>query len=121
MSVTASVLSILLFLAFASAGFQKIVFNPLMSSAAEHVGFSKPAYQRVGVLELAGAVGMIAGVVAKRATLLGVLNEVAAAGLVVTMVLAVYFHVRAGDGAKECAPALLLGVLALLELLLRLG
>ena len=121
MLVAASVLSMFLFLAFALAGLQKILFNPMMSSAAEHIGFSKTGYQRIGAIELAGAVGVIIGVAAKRSTFLGALNATAAAGLALAMVLAVYFHVRKGDGVKEFAPALLLGVLAVFELVLRLG
>jgi hypothetical protein len=99
-------------LAFALAGLQKVVFNPLMSSAAEHHGFSKLAYQRVGVIELAGAVGVIVGVAVKRSTFLGVFNVAAAAGLFVAMVFAAYFHVRKGDEVKQFAPAMVLGVLA---------
>jgi len=55
MSVVASVLSIV-FLGVRASGMQKIRFNPMMSSAAEHLGFSKVAYQRIGFLEFVGAV-----------------------------------------------------------------
>jgi hypothetical protein len=119
--ITAGILSVLLFLAFAVAGFQKVIFNPMMSQAAEHLGFSKPAYQRIGVLELAGALGLIVGVAAHRNSFWGVLNIAAAAGLALAMILAVMYHVRKGDGAKLFAPAIVLGVLSVLELILRLN
>ena len=64
MSVFAALLSIMLCLAFAMAGAQKILFNPVMSKSAEHLGFTKRGYRRIGVLELVGAVGVIVGVVA---------------------------------------------------------
>jgi uncharacterized membrane protein YphA (DoxX/SURF4 family) len=121
MSVAASVLSIVLFLAFAAAGLQKIRFNPMMSGAAEHLGFTKAAYQRIGVLEFAGAVGVLIGLASSRSTFLGVLNIAAAAGLAVMMIGAVYFHLKTGDKFALFAPAVALAVLSLLELILRLG
>jgi hypothetical protein len=121
MSVFAALLSIVLFVAFAASGAQKIVFNPVISKTAEHLGFTKRGYQRIGVLELAGALGVIVGVVAHRSSLLGILNELAAVGLALTMALAVRVHLRYGDGAKLLAPALTLGVLAVVELVVRLS
>jgi uncharacterized membrane protein YphA (DoxX/SURF4 family) len=119
MSVVAALLSILLCLSFAMAGVQKILFNPVMSKSAEHLGFTKRGYRRIGILEIVGALGVIIGVVAHRSSVLGVLNELAAAGLTLMMVLAVRLHVRRGDGAKMFSPALVLGVLALVELICR--
>lgn len=121
MSAVASILSILLFLVFASSGLQKVRFNPMASQSAGHLGFSKTAYQRIGVLEIAGGIGLLVGLSAKASSFWGILNEVAAVGLVVTMLLAVYFHLRKGDNAKIFTPALVLGLLALLELVFRLA
>jgi uncharacterized membrane protein YphA (DoxX/SURF4 family) len=121
MSVVAALFSILLFLAFVSAGVQKVVFNPMMSKAAEHLGFTKRGYQRIGVVEILGATAVVVGVVASGASALGVINEMGAAGLTVMMAMAVVFHVRNGDGAKYFTPALALGLLALLEVIFRLA
>ncbi len=121
MSVVASVLSIVLFLVFAASGMQKIRFNPMMSSAAEHLGFSKVAYQRIGFLEFVGAVAVLIGLASGRSSFLGVLNEVAVVGLAVTMIGAVYFHLRKGDAFAVFAPAGALAVLSILELIFRLG
>jgi uncharacterized membrane protein YphA (DoxX/SURF4 family) len=121
MSVVAALLSILLFLAFASAGAQKVVFNPAMSKAAEHLGFTKRGYQRIGVVEVLGGIAVMAGLVAPRASALGVVNEIGAAGLTVMMAMAVAFHLRNGDKAKYFTPALALGVVALLEVIFRLA
>jgi uncharacterized membrane protein YphA (DoxX/SURF4 family) len=121
MSVVASLLSIVLFLAFGSAGAQKLIFNPVMSKAADHLGFTKRSYRAIGGIEVLGAIGLLIGLAAKGSSFLAIVNEIAAAGLCVMMVLAVIFHLRRGDKAKYFAPALVLGVLALLELIFRLN
>lgn len=121
MSVVAALLSVVLFLAFTFSGAQKIVFSPATSKAAEHVRVTKRNYRRIGVLEVIGALGAILGVVASRGSGLGVLNEVGASGLAVMMAMAIAVHRRIGDKAKYFTPALVLGLVALLELLLRLA
>jgi hypothetical protein len=119
MSVVAALLSIILFLAFGSAGVQKIVFNPTMSHAADHLGFTKRAYQRIGGLEVIGAIALLIDLAAKGSSILAILNEVAAAAFIVLMLLAVMTHLRKGDGAKFFTPALVLGVVSLVELIAR--
>jgi uncharacterized membrane protein YphA (DoxX/SURF4 family) len=114
-------LSIILFIAFFAAGLQKVRFNPMMSESAEHLGITRSAYQRIGALEVAGGVGLLVGLASKSTSFLGVVNELAAAGLVVTMLLAVAVHVRKGDSVKLMAPAATLGALALFEVILRLA
>ncbi len=121
MFVVAVVLSVVLFVSFASAGAQKIVFNPVMSKSAEHLGFTKRGYQRIGLVELLGALAVLAGLVASRGSVLGVLNEIAAAALTVMMGLAVRVHLRQGDTTKYLTPALVLGVMALVEVICRLA
>lgn len=121
MTAVASILSIVLFLAFATSGIQKVLFNPMASQSAGHLGFSKSAYRKIGVLEIAGGIGVLSGLTAKGSSFWAILNEVAAAGLVVTMVLAVYFHLQKGDAFKIWAPAGGLAVVALLEVIFRLA
>lgn len=120
MSIVASLLSIMLFLAFVAAGIQKVQFNPVMSAMAQRHGFSKDGYQRIGLLEIAGGVGLLVGLAGSRGSLWGIVNELAAAGLTLMMGAAVVVHLRKGDGAKLLAPAGVLGLLTLLELLSRL-
>ncbi|HEV3188695.1 MAG TPA: DoxX family protein [Acidimicrobiales bacterium] len=121
MSVVASLLSIVLFLAFASAGTQKIIFNPVMSKAAGHLGFTKRSYRSIGAIELLGATGVLVGLAARGTSPLAILNEVAAGGLFVMMVLAVIVHLQKRDKTKLLVPALALGVLAIAELIVRLS
>ena len=121
MSIVASLLSIVLFLAFGSAGAQKMIFNPVMSKAAGHLGLTKRTYRAIGGIEVLGAIGLLIGLAARGSSLLGIVNEIAAGGLFVMMVLTVIFHLRKGDKAKYFVPALILGVLVLLELIFRLN
>jgi hypothetical protein len=120
MRAVASILSIIVFLAFATTGLQKLIFNTMASQASEHLGFSKSAFQRVGVLEFLGAVGVLVGLAAKHGTWLALVNEVAAGALALLMVAATAVHLRKGDGLKGSAPAWGLGLLCVLELVLRL-
>ena len=104
--VLTTVLAILLAVAVLGAGIAKLAGVPAMRQVAAHLGFSWPAYRRIGVLEVAGAVGVLAGLVVP------LLGALAAACLTVLLVLAVATHVRAGDRAPDAAPAAVLAVLA---------
>jgi uncharacterized membrane protein YphA (DoxX/SURF4 family) len=121
MSAVASIISLVLFLGFVTSGLQKVRFNPMASQSASHLEFSKSAYQRIGILEIAGGIGLLVGLAAKGSSFLAVINEAAAGGLTVLMFAAVYFHIRKGDNAKLFTPALVFGLLALLELIFRLA
>src|SRR5665213_1975497 len=112
MSVVASLLAIVLFLAFASAGAQKIIFNPVISKAAGHLGFTKRTSRLIGLIEVVGAIALLIGLAATGSSPLAVVNEIAAGALILTVVVAVTFHLRKGDKAKYFAPAIALGVLA---------
>jgi|SRR5664280_1211496 len=121
MSVVAVPLTIILFFAFLASGLQKVIFNPTMSRSADHLGFTKSAYQRVGGLEIAGALGLLVGVAAWGSSFWAIVNEAAAIGLFALMVRAALTQFRKGDKADSIAPVLVLGVLALLELVFRLA
>jgi hypothetical protein len=121
MAVAASLLTIALFLAFASAGIQKLLFHPAIEHIADRLGFSRPAYRRIGLLELLAAIALMAGIVATGTTFLAILNEAAAGVLTILMVCALAVHLRKHEKAKYFAPALVLGLLTLLELIFRLA
>jgi uncharacterized membrane protein YphA (DoxX/SURF4 family) len=121
MTVVAALLSIALFLAFGSSGAQKLVFNPAMSRVADHLGFTKRSYQRIGGIEVLAAIGLLIGLAAKGSSVLAIINEVSAGGLFLLMVAAVTLHVKKGDALKYIAPALVLAVLLVLELIFRLA
>ncbi len=120
MRAVASILTIILFLAFATSGAQKLIFNTMASQTAEHLGFKKSSFQRVGLLEILGAIGVMVGLTAKKGSALAYINVAGAAGLFVMMLLATLLHVRRGDGLKGATPALILAAVSLAELIFRL-
>ena len=99
-------LAVLLAVAVLGAGMAKLAGAPFMKDSAAHLGFTWPAYQRIGALEVAGALGVLAGLVVPP---LGVL---AAGCLALLLVLAAATHLRRGDGLLAAAPAAVLAVLA---------
>ncbi len=112
MDVLAWITGVILILGFAAAGLAKILRQSAMVQAAGHFGFPVPLFQLIGVAEVAGAIGVLIG-------LLGVewLGIVAAAGLVIVGLGAVFFHLRAGDPPPAYAPAGLLTVVAILYII----
>jgi uncharacterized membrane protein YphA (DoxX/SURF4 family) len=120
MRAVASILSIIIFLAFATSGAQKLIFTTMASQSAEHLGFKKKPFQGVGLAEVVGAVGVLIGLAAKHGSFLAWLNAAAALGLLVMMLSATSLHLRGGDGFKGATPAMSLGAVCLLEVILRL-
>ena len=105
MSVTSAVLAVLLALVFMGLGSAKILALQPMRERAAEVGFSTTAYRRIGLLEVAGAIGMLVGSVAP------LIGALAGVGLLLLLGGAVVAHVREGDGPKKFAPAVICGVL----------
>ena len=87
-------------------GGAKLVGMPVMRRNAAHLGFSWPAYQRIGALEVAGALGVLVGLVVP------LLGAVSAGCLAVLLAIATALHLRNGDGPLRAAPAALLAVVA---------
>jgi uncharacterized membrane protein YphA (DoxX/SURF4 family) len=111
-SVLTIVLAVVLAVSVLGAGVAKLAGAPAMRQSADHLGFTWPAYRRIGALEIAGALGVLAGLAVP---LLGVL---AAACLALLLVLAVATHLRRGDGPAVAAPAAGLAVLAVVVVVL---
>ena len=111
----ASMLAGLLIVAFAALGSAKLAAVPAMRAKAEHVGFSVSAYRRIGFAEVLAVIGLLVG------AFVPVAGALAAAGLLVLLGGAVVAHLRNGDGVREIAPAVVLGVVTLSFLLLVVG
>ena len=120
MTALASILSIALFLAFASTGVQKIRFNPMISASASRLGYAKRTYQRLGALEILFAVALVVGLSSTGSSLPAIINDVGAVALTVMMAAALVVQRRSGDGLRLYAWVLGLGVASLLELVFRL-
>src|SRR4051794_21961136 len=113
MFVITIILAVLLALGFAASGMQKLTGAKMMVDGAAHLGIPYSRYRLIGVLEILAAIALIIGL------WVAPLGIAAGVGLVLLMLGAVIFHIRAGDKIKEFGPALLLGVLALLEVIFR--
>jgi DoxX-like family len=109
------ILAGLLVVAFAATGSAKLAAVPAMRTKAEHVGFSVSGYRRIGLLEVLAVLGLLAG------AFVPLIGALAAAGLLMLLGGAVVTHLRNGDGVREIAPALVLGLVSLTYLLLVLG
>ncbi len=106
------ILAGLLVIAFALAGSAKLAAVPAMRARAAHVGFSVSAYQRIGLLEVLAVLGLLVG------AFVPLIGALAAAGLLMLLGGALVTHLRNGDGVREIAPAVVLGVGTLTFLLL---
>ncbi|GAB3053266.1 DoxX family protein [Intrasporangium mesophilum] len=110
-----TILAALLVVAFTAFGTAKLAAVPAMRARAEHVGFSVAAYRKIGFLEVLGVVGLLVG------AFVPVIGALAAAGLLMLLAGAVVAHLRNGDGIREVAPAIVLGLVTLSYLLLVVG
>ena len=106
------VLSLVLAFAFVGAGAAKLTGQTRMREAAAHFSIPWERYRLIGVLEIAGAAGLIIGFAVT------VLGALAAIGLTLLMVGAVLTHRRAADPAAQMAPAGVLAVLAVITAIL---
>ena len=78
----------------------KLTAQPAMQASAEHFGIDWPRYRLIGVAELAAGFGVLAGLFWPP------LGVAAAVGMAALLGGAVVAHARAGDSAKQMAPAI---------------
>jgi uncharacterized membrane protein YphA (DoxX/SURF4 family) len=105
--VVTVILTIVLCVAYLASGAMKIAGLPMARAAAEHFGIPWNGYRGIGVLEWAALAGLLIG--------LGVpaLGVAAATGIVLLMIGAMIFHLRAGDPPKVWGPVPVLAILAI--------
>ena len=102
-----TVLAVVLAVVFGVTGVAKIVAAPPMRTAARHLGFTVGQYRIIGVLELAGALGLVVGLAVPG------LGVAAAVGLGLLLIGAAAAHVRNHDPASRVAvPLVLVAVVA---------
>jgi hypothetical protein len=105
--MTTQIVAVLLAVVFGVAGIAKIGGAPVMRTAARHLGFTVGQYRVIGALELAGAIGLLAGLVVP------VLGIAAAIGLGLLLLGAGTAHLLHRDGASRVAvPLVLVAVVA---------
>ena len=110
-----TILAGLLVVAFAALGSAKLAAVPAMRAKAEHVGLSVLAYRRIGFVEVLAVIGLLIG------AFVPVIGALAAAGLLMLLGGAILAHLRNGDGIREIAPAVVLGLVTVSYLLLMVG
>ena len=106
MFIAATVLSVLLAFAFAGAAAQKLTAATAAVDTSRRFGFPFSRYRLVALPELAGALGLVAGIWLHR------LGVAAGLGLTLLMLLALLFHARARDKPPLMIPAAVLGLLS---------
>jgi hypothetical protein len=100
--MTGEVVAVLLAVVFGVAGIAKVGGAPVMRKAAGHLGFSVGQFRVIGGLELAGAVGLLAGPVVPA------LGVAAAIGLGLLLIGAGAAHAAHRDAASRVAVPLVL-------------
>ncbi|MFI1770029.1 DoxX family protein [Streptomyces sp. NPDC020800] len=114
MSLSAA-LAGLIVLIFALLGMAKIMALGPMPGLAAHAGFTITAYRMIGVLELAGTIGVALGPV------LPLFGGLAGVGLLMLLAGAVTTHLRKGDRLPKLVPAVVCAALVAWYLVLLVG
>ncbi len=114
MNAIAWVTAIALLIGFGMAGLAKITKQQMLMDSAAHLGFSPSQYQLIGVAEAVGAIGVLFGRLVDDLSGLGLL---AAIGLTLVGLGALFFHVRAKDTPKDMVPAGALTGLAIFHII----
>ena len=115
MNLAANILAGILAAFFFSVGAAKVLAVPRMRTAAHEAGYSITAYRGIGILEMAGAAGLVVGMVVPA------LGTLAGAGLLVLLAGAIITHLRNHDEPTAYAPAVVTGVLVAAYLALQLA
>jgi len=108
MNLVAWILGIILAGTFAVAGVTKLADLDRMR---EHLGYAARTYRLIGLSEVAGAAGIIVGLVWRKVEWIGV---AAATGICSLMVGAMIAHARVEDEGKKVLPAAVMFVLSIL-------
>ena len=112
--MSSAVLAVVLVPLFLITGSAKVCALPLMRANAEHLGFSVPQFRAIGLLELAGAAGLVVGLAVHP------IGAAAATGFVLLLVAGALAHHRRHDATpRVIAPlAVALGAVAYLVTLI---
>lgn len=112
MAVLAWITGIILTLGFLMAGGMKLMGQPMALEMADKLGYTN-LRQMIGGAEVLGAIGVFVGILSDDRGLEWA-GFLAALGLIALMIGAVVYHLRAGDGPKDFAPAIVLAIVAVL-------
>ena len=107
------VVTIVLAVLFTFSSSIKLLGVPQSLEIRDHLGVTPMLWRVIGILELAGVVGVLVGLA------WAPIGVAAAIGLALLSVGAVAYHVRASDGWAKTAPAVLAIVLAVATAILQ--
>jgi DoxX-like family len=107
MHIATIVLSVLLAVELAATGAMKVVATGTARANAEHLGVSLGLSRLIGIAELAAAAGLLVGIAVKP------LAVVTAAAVVLLMVGAIGYHLKARDKAAAVLPAAITALAAI--------
>ncbi len=102
MFILTAFLTVLLGVAFLFAGYAKVRHAEPVTTTLDDLGVGRGLQKVIGALEILGGLGVVVGL------WLEPLSILAAIGLVLMMVGAILWHVKAKDSLKNTAGALLL-------------
>ena len=88
-----------------------------MQEAQVHLGIAPGLFKAVGALEVLGAVGVLLGLLSP----LPLIGMLAGLGLIGMTVGAAFYHQKAGDSMKDWFPAVVMGSVAILYIILRIA
>lgn len=108
MSTSEAILSLATAAVFLIAGGSKLSNQPKMLADAERFGLSQRVYRLVGGLEAIGAAGVLIGLF-----IWSVIGVLACIGLLLLMLGAIAFHLRAKDSWAHTSPAILAGAVTI--------
>lgn len=100
MNLAANILAGLLAAFLLSLGAAKVLAVPRMRTTTDEAGYSITAYRGIGILEMAGAAGLVVGLIVPA------LGTAAAAGLLVLLAGALITHLHHGDEPSALDPAM---------------
>ncbi len=100
MRLAAIILSVLLALLLAATGTLKVLNTATAQKNSQHLGYSTGLSRFTGLAELAATAGLLIGIAWHPLAL------VTAAAVVLLMIGAITYHVRAGDKAPALLPAI---------------
>jgi hypothetical protein len=107
------IVTVLLAILFTFSSSIKLLGAPQSLAIRDHLGVTPVLWRVIGLLELAGVIGVLAGLA------WAPIGVAAAIGLALLSVGAVAFHVRASDGFAKTAPAVIAILLAVATAILQ--
>ncbi len=117
MNIVAWITGLVLIAGFGSSGAFKIMDNPQMQEVREHFGIAKQQFQGLGALEVLGALGVLIGLLVNNGNALEALGPLAGAGLAAVGFGAFVKHQQKKDDIQMAAPALVLGIVAVVYII----